>query len=183
MSRVGKKPIDVPAGLKVAIQGRTITVAKDKKSLEYTFEPDVAAEWDEAARRITVTRKGDESRRRALHGLTRALIQNMVTGVSVGFAKKMQIVGVGYNIKMQGSKIMLSVGYNAPVEMEIPTGLEVAIENPTNFIIKGFDKHLLGQFAAEVRSIRPPEPYKGKGIRYIDEYVRRKVGKALAAGG
>ena len=183
MSRIGKQPVEVPAGVTVTVKGRTITVSKDKKTLQLNFEPELSVNYDGSADKIVVTRGGDESRLRALHGLTRALIQNMVTGVSKGFEKKMQIIGIGYNAKVQGQDLMLSVGYNTPVKMPIPQGLEVTCEGPLLFTVKGYDKQLLGQFCAEVRKVRPPEPYKGKGIRYADEYVRRKVGKALAAGG
>ena len=183
MSRVGKQPVVVPAGVDVKIDGREVTVTKGKNSLSYKVEPEIDVAWNESDRQIVCTRNRQTRRARGMHGLARALIQNMVKGLSEGFRKDLQIVGVGYNCKVQGNTLMLNVGFNEAVQVPIPEGLEVTSEVPTKFTVKGFDKQLLGQFCADVRGIRPPEPYKGKGIRYAEEYVRRKVGKALAGAG
>ncbi len=184
MSRIGKQPVVVPAGVEVSVSGRTITMKNSKgQTLETGCRPEVSLNWDESQRLVEVIRHGEGRRARAMHGLFRALIQNMVTGLTTGFKKELEIIGVGYNAKLQGNTLVLNIGFNAPVEMDIPEGLELEVPGPLRIIIKGADKQLVGQFAADVRSVRPPEPYKGKGIRYVDEYVRKKVGKAAIGAG
>ena len=191
MSRIGKKPITIPQGVKVEWKGRTVKVTGPLGALEMECHQRVTVEVDDAGGRIQVVNPRPNDRRsRQLHGTTRALIANMVMGVSKGFEKKLQVYGTGYNVKEQGGKLIFQVGFCHPVEMVIPETVEVNIEAPATrgndiparFTLTGIDKYRLGQFAADIRSIRPPEPYKGKGIRYADEQVRRKVGKAFASG-
>lgn len=192
MSRIGKKPIEVPKGVKVEIKGQSVKVTGPKGNLDLDCHPLIGVAFDESGAQINVTNAQEEDRRaKQLHGTMRALIANMVKGVSSGFERKMMIYGTGYNVKEQGGKLVLQVGFCHPVEMAIPKGVKVDIEAPATrgndvpakFTLSGMDKCVLGQFAAEVRRVRPPEPYKGKGIRYADEFVRRKVGKAFASGG
>jgi len=189
MSRIGKKAIDIPGGVKVEQKGRCIKVSGPLGELQMDCHPQINVKIDEG--KILVKNKHPQDRQnRQLHGTMRALIANMVTGVSKGFEKKMQIFGTGYNLKEQGGKLVFQVGFCHPIALVIPKGIKVNIDVgatrgndvPARFTISGIDKYLLGQFAADIRKIRPPEPYKGKGIRYEDEHVRRKVGKAFASG-
>ena len=189
MSRIGKKPIEVPKGVKVEQKGRNIKVSGPIGNLEWDCHPDINVKVEGST--ILIENPSMETKRcRALHGTTRALLANMVNGVSVGFSRKMEIFGTGYNLKEQGGKLVFSLGFAHPVEMQIPKGIKVQVEVaatkgnevPAKFTLTGADKQLLGQFAANLRQIRPPEPYKGKGVRYADEVVRRKSGKAFASG-
>ncbi len=182
MSRIGKTPIPVPDGVDVKIDGSTIDVKGKLGSMSRTVNPGISVVFDEGEKQLRVDRARDTRDMRALHGLNRALIANMIKGVSEGFAKNLEVHGTGYQVQLQGKKLVLRVGYSHQVEMDIPDGLEVEIKTPSNpglFTVKGYDRHALGQFCANVRAVRPPEPYKGKGIRYADEIVRRKAGKAL----
>jgi large subunit ribosomal protein L6 len=179
MSRVGNAPIDIPAGVEIKIDGSTVTVKGSQGTLIRTFSDRITVAQDEG--RIVVTRADDQRESRALHGLTRALLANMVTGVSAGFSKELQTVGVGYRAALKGSTLELQVGYSHPVNIETPDGVSFEVPEPTKIIVRGIDKEKVGQAAANIRSVRPPEPYKGKGIRYVDEYVRRKAGKAGVA--
>lgn len=178
MSRIGKNPVPVPAGVKVQLDGRTIQIEGPKGKLDFTFRPEVTVRYDEAAKQVVVERQSDERLPRALHGLTRALINNMVVGVSKGYEKKLEIVGVGYLGAVQGNVLQIRAGFANEVHKQIPAGLKVTCPDQTHVLIQGPDKQMVGQFAAEVRAIRKPEPYKGKGIRYEGEVVRRKAGKA-----
>ena len=180
MSRVGKKPIELPSGVKVNLSGRKVQVEGPKGKLDWEHHPDVKVAVE--GNQVTVERSGDHKTARALHGTTRQLIHNMVFGVSQGYERKLEIVGVGYNAKADKKKVTLSIGFCHPVEMNIPQGLEVECPKPVNITIRGTDKQKVGQFAAEIRRIRPPEPYKGKGIRYENEIVRRKAAKSFGAG-
>ena len=191
MSRIGKKPIDIPNGVKVEVKGLQIKVSGSLGQLQMDCHPRIKVKVDDSDKKIYVENEKLQDRtNRQLHGTMRALIANMVTGVSKGFERKMEIYGTGYNVKEQGEKLVFQVGFCHPVEKKIPKGLKVNIDVgatrgndvPAKFTISGIDKCLLGQFAADIRKIRPPEPYKGKGIRYADEQVRRKVGKAFASG-
>jgi large subunit ribosomal protein L6 len=189
MSRIGKKPIEVPKGVKVEQKGRNVKVTGPIGSLEWDCHPDINVKVEGSS--IIVENPSSENRRcNALHGTTRALLANMVKGVSTGFTRKMEIFGTGYNLKEQSGKLVFSLGFAHPVEMQIPKGIKVLVEVPATkgnevpakFTLTGADKQLIGQFAANLRAIRPPEPYKGKGVRYADEVVRRKAGKAFASG-
>jgi large subunit ribosomal protein L6 len=191
MSRIGKKPIIVPQAVKVEQQGLCIKVSGPLGTMQMDCHPRIKVKIENSAGEILVENKHPEIREgRQLHGTMRALIANMVEGVSKGFEKKMELYGTGYNVKERGGKLVLQVGFCHPVERVIPEGIKVNIDVeatrgndvPARFTLSGIDKCLLGQFAAEIRKIRPPEPYKGKGIRYADEYVRRKVGKAFTSG-
>jgi len=191
MSRIGKKPIVIPEGVKVEQSGLSIRVSGSLGSLQMNYHPRMKVKIDSSAGKILVENEHPENRQdKQLHGTMRALIANMVMGVSKGFEKKMELYGTGYNIKEQGAKLIFQVGFSHPVERLIPDGIKVSIEAgatrgnevPARFTLSGTDKRLLGQFAADIRKIRPPEPYKGKGIRYADEHVRRKVGKAFTSG-
>lgn len=175
MSRIGKKPIEIPAGVTVTLNNNTVTVKGPKGELSRSFNPDIAINIEENV--VTITRPSDQKEHRALHGTTRAVIANMVEGVSNGFTKGLELIGVGYRVQKQGSKLVLSVGYSHPVEIEPEAGLEVEVPSNTKIIVKGTDKERVGALAANIRQVRPPEPYKGKGIRYEGEFVRRKEGK------
>lgn len=181
MSRIGKKPITIPAGVKVSVSGRTVSVEgpKGKASLEH--RPEITVKVDGS--QVLVERKDDERASRGFHGLTRTLISNMVEGVTKGYEKTLSIVGVGYNASVSGQTLNLNVGYSDTRKLTIPQGLKVETPNPTTVRISGIDKQMVGHFAAFARSMRKPEPYKGKGIRYSDEVVRRKAGKAFAGAG
>ncbi|MCE9547103.1 MAG: 50S ribosomal protein L6 [Planctomycetia bacterium] len=181
MSRIGKKPVSLLPKVNVAVANQTVSVEGPLGKLEWTFRPEVAVAVDEAARSVVVSRAADDRLSRALHGLTRAMIQNMVVGVATGYEKKLEIVGVGYLAAIAGSILQLRVGFAHEVHLPIPAALKVTCPDQTHVVIKGIDKQLVGQFAAEVRSVRKPEPYKGKGIRYDGEHVRRKAGKAVGA--
>lgn len=180
MSLIGKQPIKVPAGVEVTISDRIIKVKGAKGELEYAFLPSVELLHEDE--HIVVKRKNDDKESRAAHGLTRALVNNMVIGVSEGFEKKLEIIGVGYRAQTSGRKITLNLGFSHPIEYTVPEGIQIEMdkENKNIVIISGIDKQVVGEVAAQIRKYRPPEPYKGKGIRYIDEYVHRKAGKAAA---
>lgn len=180
MSRIGRKPITVPAGVDVTIDGSAVTVKGPKGTLSGTFNSNMSIELDAGV--ITVSRPNDEKENRALHGLTRTLISNMVVGVSEGFKKDLEIVGVGYRAAMEGKSLVLTIGYSHPVKMDPPAGVTVEVPAPNKIVVSGADKQVVGQFACEIRAVRPPEPYKGKGIKYADEVVRRKEGKSGKGG-
>lgn len=191
MSRIGKKPIAIPGGVKLELKDLSVKVSGPLGQLQMDCHPRINVRIDESGKNILVENERPEDRQnKQLHGTMRALIANMVTGVSKGFERKMEIFGTGYSVKEQGGKLVFQVGFCHPVELVVPKGLKVNIETaatrgndvPARFTLSGIDKRLLGQFAADIRKIRPPEPYKGKGIRYADEHVRRKVGKAFASG-
>ncbi|MGN1271129.1 MAG: 50S ribosomal protein L6 [Clostridia bacterium] len=175
MSRIGNKPITVPAGIDVTIDGQKITVKGPKGTLERTVNDNISIKLENGV--IVVARPNDEKENRSLHGLTRTLINNMIEGVSNEFTKQLEINGVGYRAAKQGNKIVLTLGYSHPVEMVEPAGITYEVPNPNSIIVKGIDKELVGQMAAEIRSKRPPEVYRGKGIKYADEHIRRKEGK------
>src|SRR4051812_47657075 len=182
MSRIGRKPVAVPANVKVAVADSTVHVEGPNGKLSFSYRRGIDVNYDEAGKQGVVTRADDERERRALHGLTRSLIANMVQGVTTGYTKKLEIVGVGYQAQLRGpDTIALQVGYANQVVLKAPSGVKVALSDPTHIAISGADKQAVGQFAAEVRKVRPPEPYKGKGIRYEGEAVRRKSGKAFGA--
>jgi large subunit ribosomal protein L6 len=177
MSRVGKQPIAIPSGVEIAIEGSHVRVKGSKGELEYTAPASITIAQD--GEQVVVTRSDDERENRALHGLVRSLVANMVRGVSEGYARELEIVGVGYRCMAQGpSKLELQVGYSHPVPFEAPEGITFEVPQPTRITVRGADKQLVGQVAANIRKIRKPEPYKGKGIRYVDEHVQRKAGKS-----
>lgn len=180
MSRIGRKPITVPAGVDVTIDGSAVTVKGPKGTLSGTFNSNMSIELDAGV--ITVSRPNDEKENRALHGLTRTLISNMVEGVSTGFKKELEIVGVGYRAAMEGKSVVLNIGYSHTVKMDPPEGITIEVPAPNKIVVSGSDKQVVGQFACEIRAVRPPEPYKGKGIKYVDEVVRRKEGKSGKGG-
>lgn len=175
MSRIGKRPITIPNKVTVEIEGTHIAVKGPKGNLERTLPAKVTIQQD--GNHILVQRQDESRLARERHGLCRTLVANMVEGVSQGFQKKLDIQGVGYRAQVQGSKLTLNVGYSKPVEMAMPNGIQVAVENNTQVIVSGIDKEEVGNTAAKIRAVRPPEPYKGKGIRYLGEFVRRKAGK------
>src|SRR5262245_55784078 len=179
MSRIGKIPVAVPANVKVAVAPGEVSVEGPLGKLKQSLLPLVEVQFDQAAKRLVVSRKQENRQAKAVHGLTRALIRNMVEGVSKGYEKKLEIVGVGYIASIQKNVLQLRVGFANEVQLPIPTGLNVTCPDQTHIVIKGVDKQAVGQFAAEVRAVRKPEPYKGKGIRYEGEQVRRKAGKAV----
>jgi large subunit ribosomal protein L6 len=176
MSRIGKIPIPVPAGVEVNVEGSRVTVKGPKGTLSRTVPDDMILTVESGA--VQVTRPSDVKRHRSLHGLTRTLIHNMVVGVTSGYEKTLDLVGIGYRASKQGNKLVLAVGYSHPVEVAPQDGLEIEVPAPNKVIVKGIDKEKVGQLAADIRKIRQPEPYKGKGIRYSDETVRIKAGKA-----
>lgn len=191
MSRIGKKAIAIPAGVKVAQSGRVVKVSGPIGNLQLNCHPDITIKIDADANSVVVGNPRPGSRHhKALHGTMRSLLANMVAGVSKGFEKKMQVYGTGYNVKHEGKKLVLQVGFSHPVTLAVPEDVKIKIDTPAargndvpaRFTLSSCDKHLLGQFAANIRKVRPPEPYKGKGIRYADETVRRKAGKAFASG-
>ena len=175
MSRIGRKPIPVPEGVTVSVAPGRVTVNGPKGELAQEVSNRMEIAEDDGT--LTVKRATDRGPDRALHGLTRSLIANMVVGVTDGYTKQLEIQGVGYRAKLQGKSLELSVGYSHPVSIQAPDGIEFEVPQPTQVIVRGIDKQLVGETAARVRRVRPPEPYKGKGIRYAGEYVRRKVGK------
>lgn len=183
MSRIGKKPIDVPAGVEVKMTSGEITVKGPKGVLKFTPHPRLEIKIEEKT--ILVNRKSEEILDKSLHGLTRTLVANMVTGVTEGFAKKLELHGVGYRAAVQANKLQLALGYSHPVEYPAPEGIhfEIDKEKKNIVVISGIDKTLVGQVAANIRALRPPEPYKGKGIHYLGEKIRRKAGKAATAAG
>jgi large subunit ribosomal protein L6 len=176
MSRVGKMPVVVPSGVAVRIDGAVVTVKGSKGELTRRFHERVGFEMDEGV--LTVSRADDTREARALHGLSRALLANMVVGVSEGYTKVLEIHGVGYRAAMKGNGIEMQLGFSHPVNVEPPAGITLEVPEPTRIVVSGIDKEQVGQVAADIRKIRPPEPYKGKGIRYAGEHVRRKAGKA-----
>lgn len=175
MSRIGKKPIEIPSGVTVTVNNNTVTVKGPKGELTRSFNPDMEIKVEDNV--VTVSRPTDEKEHRALHGTTRAIIANMIEGVSKGFERSLELIGVGYRAQKQGKKLVLNVGYSHPVEIEPEQGLEIEVPANTKIVVKGIDKERVGALAANIRQVRPPEPYKGKGIRYEGEYVRRKEGK------
>ncbi|MGS0765743.1 50S ribosomal protein L6 [Syntrophomonas curvata] len=176
MSRIGRKPISLPAGVKVTVDGNMVTVQGSKGTLAQTIPDDITVTQED--NQILVQRASENKKYRAYHGLSRALIANMVEGVTNGFEKKLELVGVGYRAQMQGKKLVISIGFSHPVEVDAPEGIEFEVPAPTKITIKGIDKQLVGNTAAHIRAIRKPEPYKGKGIKYENEVIRRKAGKA-----
>jgi len=178
MSRIGKQPIGIPDGVTIEIAKGEVQAKGPKGTLRCVVPDGIGAKLEDGT--LVFERSDDTKTSRAQHGLARALVNNMVVGVSAGFSKRLEIEGVGYRADVRGKVLNLLLGFSHPVAMDIPEGLKVAVEGNTNLSIEGADKQMVGQFAADVRSLRPPEPYKGKGIRYHDEYVRRKVGKAGA---
>jgi large subunit ribosomal protein L6 len=181
MSRIGRLPITVPSGVDVTIDGRTLTVKGPKGSLTRELHPDIAVNREDDL--LVVTRPTEQKTHKQLHGLTRTLVNNMVVGVTDGYRKGLEITGVGYRATKVGEKLQLNLGYSHPIEIDPPTGISFELENPTRLAVIGIDKELVGQVAAQVRSTRKPEPYKGKGVKYAGEYVRRKAGKAGKIGG
>jgi large subunit ribosomal protein L6 len=175
VSRIGKQPIDVPAGVDVAIEPDRVRVKGPRGELEERVSTAMIVKQEDG--QVVVSRPTDRGEHRALHGLTRSLIANMVEGVTAGFEKRLEIQGVGYRAQLQGSKLVLALGYSHPVEVDAPDGIEFEVPQPTRIAVRGISKQLVGEVAANIRKKRPPEPYKGKGIRYEGEYVARKVGK------
>src|SRR5438477_3623804 len=183
MSRIGKQPVPVPTGVKVRVADGKVWVEGPKGKLEQPYHRNMKVEYDDGTKILHVTRPDDERQNRALHGLTRSLIANMVEGVTKGFEKRLKIEGIGYQARLDKKAVVLTVGYANSVTMNPPDGVTVELTDPTTIVIKGADKQKVGQFAAEVRRVRKPEPYKGKGIRYENEQVRRKEGKSFTSGG
>jgi len=175
MSRIGNKVITIPAGVEVNLDDNFATVKGPKGELKQQFDKDMT--FNVEGNEITVVRPSDSKRHRTVHGTTRAILANMIEGVSTGFKKELELIGVGYRAQMQGKKLVLSVGYSHPVKFEEIEGITLGVEGNTKVSIEGINKEVVGQYAAKVRAVRPPEPYKGKGIRYVGEYVRRKEGK------
>ncbi len=181
MSRIGRKPISFPSDVTVSVKGQEVSVKGPKGDLKLNVHPNMAVSVDDSERVAQVSRPDDTRENRALHGLTRSLIQNMVDGVTKPFERRLTVVGVGYNASLAGNKLSLQVGFANTVVLEVPEGVNVEVPAPTSVIVRSPDKQAVGQFAANVRSVRPPEPYKGKGIRYENEQVRRKAGKAFGS--
>ncbi len=179
MSRIGKRPVTLPKGVTAQVEGRVITVKGPKGEIDRTIHPELTVAVEDNT--VVVRRPSDESRHKALHGLTRTLVANMVDGVTKGFAKSLEIQGVGYKAEPKPFGVQLTVGLSHPVPYHAPKGIKISVDNNVLLKIEGVDKELVGQVAAELRSIRPPEPYKGKGIRYVGEQVRRKAGKTAQA--
>ena len=176
MSRIGKRPVSVPKGVTITQNGSTITVKGPKGELKRTLPADMQVAV--TAEEITVTRPSDEQKHKALHGLTRTLIANMVEGVTKGFSKNLELVGVGYKAEVRPYGLQLALGYSHPIEYRAPQGIKLTAPAPTQIVVEGANKEVVGQVAAEIRSLRPPEPYKGKGVKYVGEQIRRKAGKA-----
>jgi len=181
MSRIGRLPITVPSGVDVTIDGRTVTVKGPKGTLSRSLHPDMTVSREDGT--IVVTRPTEQKTHKQLHGLTRTLVNNMVVGVTDGYRKGLEITGVGYRAALSGKKLQLNLGYSHQIEIDPPEGITFEVENPTRLAVVGIDKELVGQIAAKVRQTRKPEPYKGKGVRYSGEYIRRKAGKAGKIGG
>jgi large subunit ribosomal protein L6 len=181
MSRIGKIPVTIPSGVTVKAEGRKLSVKGPKGELAMTLRPEVEVSVDASVASVEPNGKGSGRTSRAYHGMTRALLNNMIVGVSKGFSKRLEIIGVGWNASAQGQKVVLNVGYNQPVTVPLPKGVSAETPNPTTVIISGADRQAVGQVAAVIRKKRPPEPYKGKGIRYEGEIVRRKAGKSFGA--
>ena len=176
MSRIGRKPVQIPAGVEVTVNGNTCVVKGPKGTLQQDFHENITVTVE--GNEVIVDRANDERESRAQHGLTRALIQNMVTGVSEGFTKSLELAGVGYRVQLKGTSLDFSLGYSHPVVVEAPEGITFEVPDNTHINVKGINKQQVGQIAAEIRAKRPPEPYKGKGIHYVGEHIRRKLGKA-----
>lgn len=176
MSRIGRLPITVPSGVDVSVDGQTVKVTGPKGELTHVVAAPISVERGEEG--LQVSRPDDERQNRALHGLTRSLIANMVTGVTEGYEKKLEIHGTGYRVQNKGGNLEFALGYSHPITVEPPQGITFAVENPTRFSVQGIDKQLVGEVAANIRKLRKPDPYKGKGVRYEGEHIRRKVGKA-----
>lgn len=191
MSRIGNKPIAIPDGVKVSVADRAVAVTGPKGSLTWTHRPEIGVTVDDGARQVRVSRQDDEQSSRSLHGLTRTLIANMIEGCTTGFSKALELYGVGYGVQLKADEFVMACGRSHPVVLKVPPGVTVEVmvaqargaNEPARFRVSGADKQAVGEFAAEIRHVRPPEPYKGKGIRYAGEYVRRKVGKAFAGAG
>ena len=181
MSRIGRLPVAVPSSVDVTIEGRRLTVKGPKGTLTRDLHPDMTVSREDGT--IIVTRPTEQKVHKQLHGLTRTLVNNMVVGVTDGYRKGLEITGVGYRAALNGRKLTLNLGYSHPIEIDPPEGISFEVENPTHLAVVGIDKELVGQIAAKVRATRKPEPYKGKGVRYAGEYVRRKAGKAGKIGG
>ena len=181
MSRIGRLPVAVPSSVEVTIDGRRLTVTGPRGTLTRDLHPDMRVSQEDGT--IVVTRPTEQKTHKQLHGLTRTLVNNMVVGVTDGYRKGLEITGVGYRAAKVGEKLQLNLGYSHPIEIEPPTGISFEVENPTRLAVVGIDKELVGQVAARVRSTRKPEPYKGKGVRYAGEQIRRKAGKAGKIGG
>ncbi len=181
MSRIGRLPITVPSGVDVTIDGRMLTVKGPRGTLSRELHPDISVNREDD--KLVVTRPTEQKTHKQLHGLTRTLVNNMVVGVTDGYRKGLEITGVGYRAAKVGEKLQLNLGYSHPIEIVPPSGISFEVENPTRLAIVGIDKELVGQVAAQVRSTRKPEPYKGKGVKYAGEYIRRKAGKAGKIGG
>jgi large subunit ribosomal protein L6 len=179
MSRIGKQPVTLPKGVDVKLDGGTVHVKGPKGELSLTVHPEMSVALDEGV--VTVTRPSDQPRHRALHGLTRSLVFNMVEGVTDGFSRTLEIVGVGYRAEKKGNALGLALGFSHPVLFDPPEGITIEVPNPTTVVVQGADKQMVGQVAAEIRGFRPPEPYKGKGIRYQGEQIRRKAGKTAGS--
>jgi large subunit ribosomal protein L6 len=176
MSRIGRMPIPVPSGVEVQINGSDVQVKGPKGTLSHTLAEPIVAELEDG--QVQVTRPDDENRSRALHGLSRTLVANMVTGVTDGYTKTLEIVGVGYRVQARGSDLEFALGFSHPIHITPPDGITFAVETPTRFTVSGIDKQMVGETAAKIRKLRKPDPYKGKGVRYQGEHIRRKVGKA-----
>jgi large subunit ribosomal protein L6 len=176
MSRIGKLPITVPSGVDVAIDGRTVTVKGPKGTLSHTVIEPITVERDDSGT-LNVKRPDDERRSKAMHGLSRTLVNNLVVGVTAGYEKKLEIYGVGYRVALRGTTLEFALGFSHPVVIPAPEGVTFAVESPTRFSVSGIDKQLVGETAANIRKLRKPDPYKGKGVRYAGEVIRRKVGK------
>jgi len=181
MSRIGKQPVPIPSGVTVASAARSVSVKGPKGDLAIDLRPEIDVAVEDGKVMVSRNGSGSDRQARAFHGMTRALLSNMVAGVTKGFEKRLEILGVGWNAKVQGTKVVLNIGFCHPVVFTLPDGVECETPNPTTIVVKGADKQAVGQFAAHVRKVRPPEPYKGKGIRYKDEHVRRKAGKTFGS--
>ncbi|WP_026204262.1 50S ribosomal protein L6 [Actinomycetospora chiangmaiensis] len=175
MSRIGRAPITVPSGVDVAVEGQNVTVKGPKGTLTHTVDRPISVALEDGV--LSVSRPNDERENRALHGLSRSLLNNLVLGVTQGYERKLEIHGVGYRVQLKGSTLEFALGYSHPVRIEAPEGITFAVENPTRFSVQGIDKQVVGQVAANIRRLRKPDPYKGKGVRYAGEQIRRKVGK------
>ena len=175
MSRIGNKPVVIPAGVTIDLKDNTVTVKGPKGELSYTFNQNITLVQNEGE--VVFTRPDDSKENKTIHGTTRAIFNNMVVGVTEGFQRELELIGVGYRAQLQGKNLVLNVGYSHPVEFTPEEGLEIEVPSNTKVIVKGYDKQKVGELAANIRGVRPPEPYKGKGIRYVNEFVRRKEGK------
>ena len=175
MSRIGNKPVVIPAGVTIDLKDNTVTVKGPKGELSYTFNQNITLVQNEGE--VVFTRPDDSKENKTIHGTTRAVFNNMVVGVTEGFQRELELIGGGYRAQLQGKKLVLNVGYSHPVEFTREEGIEIEVPSNTKVIVKGYDKQKVGELSANIRGVRPPEPYKGKGIRYVDEFVRRKEGK------